>query len=71
MDVHCPDCDVPMRQVQFGMKAGLEEYQAPYVRTAEHREGLLGQLGLHERKRVVTVLCPECGLVRQYADLDQ
>jgi len=71
MDVDCPDCGVAMRQVQYGMKAGLEEYQAPYVRTEQRREGLLGQLGLHERKRVVTVLCPECGLVRQYAALDQ
>ncbi|WP_136716193.1 hypothetical protein [Halorientalis salina] len=70
MDIDCPDCAVPMERVTFGMKKGLAESQAPFVRTADSREGLLGRLGLTDGQPVLTLLCPECGLLRQYADLD-
>lgn len=70
MDVNCPDCGVAMEQVQYGLKKGVSESQAPFVRTTTRREGLLGRLGFHEEKRVRTVVCPKCGLVRQYARLD-
>jgi len=70
MDVDCPDCAVPMQQVQFGLRKGVSQSEAPFVRTDEQREGLLGHLGVHERKRVLTVMCPQCGLLRQYADVD-
>jgi hypothetical protein len=34
------------------------------------RDGMLGKLGLSETASVDGVCCPECGLVRLYADLD-
>jgi hypothetical protein len=37
----------------------------------ENRDGLLGKLGVNQRSDVATFVCPECGLVRQYADLDE
>ncbi|MFC7142058.1 hypothetical protein ACFQMA_19755 [Halosimplex aquaticum] len=42
----------------------------PHVRTDETREGLLGKLGMNERQEVETVMCPECGLLRFYADIE-
>ncbi|MFB6179153.1 MAG: hypothetical protein ABEI77_05455 [Halorientalis sp.] len=71
MQIDCPDCGVRMEQVTFGMQQGLTESQTPFVRTPERREGLLGQLGVHEQKRIRTLMCPECGLLRQYARLDE
>jgi len=40
------------------------------INTDERREGLLGSLGMTENHSVEGRLCPECGLVRTYADLD-
>lgn len=68
MDVDCPDCAVGMKQVQF--ETGVDGEHRPSVRTEKKRPGLLGQLGLHERKPVITLMCPDCGLLRQYADVD-
>ncbi|MFB6139018.1 MAG: hypothetical protein ABEJ26_01125 [Halosimplex sp.] len=42
----------------------------PYVETGEKREGLLGKLGMGETEDVLTLTCPECGLLRFYADPD-
>jgi len=43
----------------------------PYVNTGEKRTGLLGKLGMNERKEVTTVMCPECGLIRHYAEFEE
>ena len=65
MDDHrCPDCGVSMEPVKFGMTDATK----PYIRTDEQREGILGKLGLTEKQDVTTVMCPECGLLRFYAE---
>ncbi len=56
-----------MEEVEFGMN---DAWNPPHVRTDEKREGLLGKLGMSERKEVETVMCPECGLLRLYADIE-
>ncbi|WP_459194753.1 hypothetical protein [Halosimplex sp. J119] len=66
MDHRCPDCGVSMESVEFGMNDAWQ----PHVKTEEKREGLLGKLGMNERQEVETVMCPECGLVRFYADIE-
>jgi hypothetical protein len=43
----------------------------PHVRTGEKRDGLLGKLGALRGKNLTTVMCPECGLVRHYAELEE
>jgi quinol monooxygenase YgiN len=42
-----------------------------YVETGEKRSGLLGTLGMNEHKELTTVMCPECGLVRHYAEFEE
>jgi len=69
VDATCPDCETAMVSVQYRLKAGLSEFLSPYVTTDERREGLLGRLGANEQRPVKTVMCPDCGLLRQYADL--
>ena len=56
-----------MEEVDFGLS---EDWNA-YVRTGEKRQGLLGKLGMNERKQLTTVMCPECGLVRHYAEFEE
>jgi ssDNA-binding Zn-finger/Zn-ribbon topoisomerase 1 len=62
-----PDCGVTMEAVKFGMADAWD----PYVNTGEKRTGLLGKLGTNERTAVTTVTCPECGLIRHYAEFDE
>ncbi|PSP54213.1 hypothetical protein BRC74_01550 [Halobacteriales archaeon QH_7_68_42] len=47
----CPDCGVTMEEVRFGMA----DAWGPCVHTGEKRAGLLGKLGVNERKDPVTV----------------
>lgn len=63
----CPDCNVSMDPVEFGMNDAWN----PHVRTGEKREGLLGKIGVEEQTPVETFMCPNCGLVRQYADVEE
>jgi len=62
----CPSCNVTMKEVEFGM----DNAYSAYVKTGEKREGLLGKLGMNERKELTTVMCPECGMVRHFADFE-
>ncbi|WP_134671250.1 hypothetical protein [Halorussus marinus] len=64
-DPRCPDCGVTMEGVDVRTGGGYELS----VQTDEKREGLLGSLGMNESLDVSPRLCPECGLVRLYADL--
>ena len=67
-DPHCPDCGVatePTDPVQAG------EAMTVKLRTRERRDGLLGSLGMRERLDVTAHVCPECGLVRWYADVEE
>ncbi len=66
MDRRCPDCGVTMEPVSLRTNEGFELQ----VNTDERREGFLGSLGLTENHSVDAVLCPECGLVRTYADVE-
>jgi hypothetical protein len=54
-----------METVEFGMS----DAWSAYVKTGEKREGLLGKLGMNERAEVDTLMCPECGLLRFFADV--
>jgi len=40
------------------------------LRTRKRRDGLLGSLGTRERLEATVFVCPECGLVRWYADVE-
>ncbi|QRV13811.1 hypothetical protein [Haloterrigena salifodinae] len=59
----CPDCGVTMEPVPVrdGESMGLS------IATGE-REGLLGKLGFKNRAKLQGVCCPECQLVRLYAE---
>lgn len=61
----CPDCGVTMAEtaVRDGEGMGLSI-------TAGKRDGLLGKIGLRNTAKLRGVCCPECGLVRPYADLE-
>jgi hypothetical protein len=41
----------------------------PKIKTGDEKSGVLGKLGVTESKPVQTVVCPDCGLLRFYADL--
>jgi ssDNA-binding Zn-finger/Zn-ribbon topoisomerase 1 len=62
----CPDCGVEMKEMQF--QAG--GHYARFV-SEESKEGILGSLGGNKTYRAQAVVCPECGLSRLYADLDE
>lgn len=61
----CPDCGVEMGEVDFRMS---NAYQ-PHVKLPERSEGILGSLGVKERRDVTAFMCPDCGLLRFYADV--
>ena len=67
MEHRCPDCSVTMEEVEFSMGDAWNAH----VRTDEKQTGLLGKLGMNERKDLTTVMCPECGLVRHYAEFEE
>ncbi|WP_049927945.1 hypothetical protein [Halopiger goleimassiliensis] len=59
----CPDCGVTMKSVPVHDSEGMG------LRiTTGSREGLLGTLGITNSAKLRGVCCPECGLVRLYAD---
>jgi len=60
----CPDCDVAMEPGK------LQAFDDTLV-TEEEQDGVLGAAGLHRRHDVAVRFCPECGLVRLYADLEE
>ena len=59
----CPDCGVTMEPVS--VRDG--ESMRLSIATGE-REGLLGKLGFKNRANLRGVCCPECQLVRLYAE---
>ncbi len=68
MDPRCPDCSVSMQRTTPFTALQNEKVR---LRTSERREGLLGSLGAKRSLDVHGYLCPSCGLVRWYADLDE
>ncbi|ACV48102.1 MULTISPECIES: hypothetical protein [Halomicrobium] len=65
MERQCPDCGVAMEPAQ--LSAGGNNVRA---RTEDQHEGFLGSLGLRGSHRLEARLCPECGLVRTYAEIE-
>ncbi|WP_227353566.1 hypothetical protein [Haladaptatus salinisoli] len=63
----CSDCGVTLETVKFGMN----DAWSPHVKTSERREGLLGSLGMSEKREVQARMCPECGRLSFYAKLDE
>lgn len=61
----CPDCGVTMEKMKLRTAEG---YDLQLV-TDEPKQGILGGLGMKEKLPLRTVVCPECGLVRQYAEM--
>lgn len=59
----CPDCGVTMNEHDIYTGGGQFD-----LRTDESTEGILGSLGAKERLSVSPYHCPECGLVRFYAE---
>ncbi len=61
----CPDCSVDTERMR--LEAGGHR---PQVVSEEDRDGILGTLGVKQRYDAAAYVCPECGLVRLYAALD-
>lgn len=66
-DRRCPDCDARMERVEPVTSVDGEVLR---FRTDEPESGLLGSLGINRRVPAVGYCCPDCGLVRLYADLN-
>jgi len=64
-DRRCPDCGVTMEPMTMRTTGGHNLQ----VVSEENREGILGKLGVNQTYGVETLVCPECGLVRLYADV--
>ena len=59
----CPDCGVTMEPVPVRDTEGMRLSIA-----TGSRDGLLGKLGLQNTAKLEGVCCPECRLVRLYAE---
>lgn len=68
MDRRCPDCDAKMARATPVTAMQQERLK---LRTEERRSGVLGSLGVTRKLPVDAFVCPECGLVRWYADLEE
>ncbi|ESS07437.1 MAG: hypothetical protein A07HB70_00387 [uncultured archaeon A07HB70] len=65
-DPLCPDCGVTMEAM--ALRAGGHR---PQFVSAENRDGVLGKLGVSQRYDAESYVCPECGLSRLYAAVDE
>lgn len=63
---HCPDCDVRMNEVRVTAE-GVGDL---YVETGRDG-GVLDRLGVPNQSILDPVLCPDCGLTRLYADVEE
>ena len=63
----CPDCGVELEKM--GVRTG--DGMPLYLVTNERKRGLLGGLGFKEELEPTVYVCPECGLVRLYAERDE
>ncbi|WP_226013565.1 hypothetical protein [Halomicrobium salinisoli] len=66
-DQRCQDCGVSLETVEFSMGDAWNAH----VKTGEKRQGLLGKLGMNERADVETFMCPECGRLQFFADVEK
>lgn len=58
----CPDCDVPLEGVQYD-----GNHRGDKIRVYDDG-GILSKLGLTNNSYAYGHVCPECGLVRLYAE---
>lgn len=63
----CPDCGVGMSE---GTLIGSANRETVQLRTDEAAGGVLGKLGVKETLSIDSWACPECGLLRLYADAE-
>lgn len=63
MSRHCPDCEVEMETTEH-----KTTYKGDGIRI-DTDGGVLGNLLQLKGKYVNAYVCPECGLIRFYADL--
>ncbi|PSP55445.1 hypothetical protein BRC82_05785 [Halobacteriales archaeon QS_1_67_19] len=59
----CPDCDVPLDEAELFTGQGDLK-----IRTDAEGDDVLAAVGVTKAVDVVPHRCPECGLVRFYAD---
>jgi len=62
----CPDCSVEMERTRLDAMG----YTLRFV-SDEEESGILGSLGVKQKFDANAYVCPECGLSRLYADLDE
>lgn len=60
---NCPDCDVALESVQYDANQ-----RGNKIRIVDNDGGILTKLGLTGGTYAYGYLCPECGLVRFYAE---
>lgn len=63
---HCSDCDVAMEKTDVSAE-GIGDL---YIET-ERDGGVLDRLGVGYQTPIQALLCPECGVIRLYADLSE
>lgn len=62
MAKRCPDCDVPLEETEYDTTTGREKIRL------HASGGLKAALGVGGRQNVYAYVCPECSLVRFYAE---
>ena len=60
----CPDCGVTLEEMKLQTTDGF----GVRLVTNERKSGILGGLGAKEKLKPTVYVCPECGLVRTYAE---
>lgn len=63
-DKRCPDCGVTLEAMETRTTDGF----GLRLVTNEPKEGFFGNFGAKEKLDPVPYVCPECGLVRTYAE---
>jgi rubredoxin len=63
----CPDCGVTMEEMDVQTGGG---HHLQFV-SEENKEGFLGTLGVKQRYDGQSYVCPECGLSRLYAAIEE
>ncbi|PSP55444.1 hypothetical protein BRC82_05780 [Halobacteriales archaeon QS_1_67_19] len=59
----CPDCGVALESVQYDAT-----HRGNKIRIVDDDGGILSKLGLRNNTYAHGYVCPECGLVRFYAE---
>lgn len=60
---NCPDCDVALEETQYDANQ-----RGNKIRLNDRGGGVLSKLGVTGSSYAYAYVCPECGLVRFYAE---